>query len=67
MLRIEDGHSFRRQLELEIEGQKKKGRPKRTWKQQVEEESLKVGLSWEDALCRSKWIIGVFHIVTEWR
>ena len=28
----------------------------RTWKKQVEEESVKVGLCREDALCRSKWI-----------
>ena len=30
----------------------KKGRPKKTWKRQVEEESVKVGLRREDALCR---------------
>ena len=34
-------------------------RLKRTWKKQVEEESVKVGLRREDALCLSKWIIGV--------
>ena len=28
-----------------------KGRPTRTWKKQVEEENLKVGLRREDALC----------------
>ena len=30
---------------------RKKGRLKRTWKKQVEEESVKVGLRREDALC----------------
>ena len=30
---------------------KVKGRPKRTWKRQVEEESVKVGLRRKDALC----------------
>ena len=30
---------------------RKEGRSKRTWKKQVEEESIKVGLSREDALC----------------
>ena len=29
------------------------------WKRQVEEESVKVGLRREDALCRSKWSVGV--------
>ena len=29
-------------FDFEVEGQRKKGRPKRTWKKQVEEESVKV-------------------------
>ena len=40
-----------RTLNFEVEGQMKKGRLKRTWKKQVEEESVKVGLRREDALC----------------
>ena len=32
------------------------------WKKQVEEESVKVGLRREDALCRSKWSVGVDRI-----
>ena len=59
MLRREDGHVLRRSSYFEVEGQRKKWRMKRTWKKQVEEESVKVGLSKEDAPCRSKWIIGV--------
>ena len=43
MLRKEDGHILRRALNFEVECQRKKGRPKRTWKKQVEEESMKVG------------------------
>ena len=40
----DNGHVLRRvTLDLEVEGQKTKGRPKRTWKRQVEEESMKVG------------------------
>ena len=54
MLRREDGHVLRKTLDFEIDGQSKKGRPKRTWKKQVEEESVKVGLRKEDALCLSK-------------
>ena len=32
MLRREDGHVMRRALVLEVEGQRKKGSLKRTWK-----------------------------------
>ena len=35
-------------LHSEVEGQRKKERPERTWKKQVEEESMKVGLSRDD-------------------
>ena len=44
MLRREDGHVLNGALYFEAEGQRKKGRPKRTWKKQVEEESVKVDL-----------------------
>ena len=53
VLRREDGHVLRRALDIEVEGQGKKGRPKRMWKKQVEEEGMKVGLRREDALCCS--------------
>ena len=51
VLRREDGDILRMALDFEVEGQGKKGRPKRTWERQVEEESMKVGLRTEDALC----------------
>ena len=44
VLRREDGHVLRRTLDFEVEGEKRKGRPKRTWKRQVEEESVMVAL-----------------------
>ena len=44
VLRREDGHVLRRTLDFEVVDQRKKGRPKRTWKKQVEGESMKVGL-----------------------
>ena len=34
---------LRRALDFKVEGQRKKGRPKRTWRKLVEEESVKVG------------------------
>ena len=51
VLRREDGHVLRRALDFEVEGQRKKGRPKRTCRKPVEEEGVKVGLRREDALC----------------
>ena len=45
------GHVLRRALDFEVESQRRKWRQKRTWKKQVEEESVKVGLRREDVLC----------------
>ena len=56
------GNVLRRALDFEVEGQRKKGRPKRMWKKQVEDKSVKIGLTWEDALCRSKWSAGINQI-----
>ena len=44
-MRSEDGHFLR---DFEDDSQRKKGRPMRTWKKQVEEEIMKVKLSRED-------------------
>ena len=65
MLRREDGHVLRSAVDFEVEGQRQKGRLKRTWKKQVEEECVRVGLRKEDALCRSKWKSGV-HQIAAW-
>ena len=62
VLRIEDGQVLRRAFNFEVEGQRKIWRLKRTWKKQVEEESVMVGLRMEDALCRSKWSVRVNQI-----
>ena len=35
VLRREDGHVLRRSIDFEVEYQRKKGRPKKTWKKQV--------------------------------
>ena len=55
----DDGHVLRMALDFEVEGQRKKGRLKRIWKRQVEDESVMVGFRREDALCRSEWSVGV--------
>ena len=59
MLRRVDGHALRRQLELKAEGQSKKWMSKRSCEKLIDRESMEVGLSRQDALCRSKWIVGV--------
>ena len=51
VLRKEDSHVLRRALDFEVKGQRKKGRPRRTWKKQVGKECVKIGLRREDAFC----------------
>ena len=53
---------LRSALNVEVRGQRKKCNPKRTWKKQVEEESVTVGLRREDEHYRSKWSVGVNQI-----
>ena len=67
VLMREDGHVLRRALDFEVEGERKKGRPKRTRKKQAEEESVKVGMRREDTLCRSKRSVGINQITAELR
>ena len=43
VLRREDGYALRRVLDFEV-GQRKKGRLTRTWKKEVDKESIIVGL-----------------------
>ena len=58
----DDGHGLRMALDFEVEDQRKKGRPKGTWKKQVEDESVKVCFRREDALCQSMWSVDFNHI-----
>ena len=62
VLRRYDDSVLRVALNLEVTGKRKRGRPKKTWKKQVEEETEKVGLKKEDALRRDKWRDGVREI-----
>ena len=57
VLRRDDDSVFRVALNLEVSGKRKRRRPKKTWKKQVEEEE-EIGLK-EDALNRDKWRDGV--------
>ena len=58
----DDGHVLRKALEFEMKGKKKRGRPKKTRKTQVEKESESVGLEREDALNQVRWRVGVGEI-----
>ena len=39
VLKSDDGHVLRRMLEFDVKGRRKRGRSKKTWSKQVEEES----------------------------
>ena len=54
MLRRDDDSALRVALDLEVSDKSKRGRPKKTYKKQVEEETEKIGLKKEDTLNRPK-------------
>ena len=62
-MRRDDRHVLRKALEFEVKGKRKQGRPKKTWKMQVDKESKSVGLEKEDALNRARWRVGIGEIV----
>ena len=47
----ENGHVLRSVLDFVVKGLRGTGKPKTTWKKQVKEESVKVGLCREVMLC----------------
>ena len=59
VLRRDDDSVLRVALNLEVSGKRKRGRTKKTWRKQVEEETEKIGLKKEDVLRRDKWRDGV--------
>ena len=65
VLRRDSDSVLRVALDLEVSGKRKQGRPKKTWKKQVEEETAKVGLKIEDALDRELWRDRVRTIAAE--
>ena len=50
-----------------MKGKRKRGRPKKTWKKQVEKESKSVGLEKKDAMNRARWRVGVRKIAVKVR
>ena len=65
MLRKNDNSVLRVALDIEVSGKRKRERPKKTWKKQVEEETEQIGLKKEDALRGDKWRDGVRAIAEE--
>ena len=59
MLKKDDDSVLKVAQDLEVNGKRKRGQPKKTWKKQVEEETEKIGLKKKDALNRAKWRDGV--------
>ena len=49
MIKREDDNILKKAMMMEVNGQRKRGRPKITWKRQVEENVKKVGLKVEEA------------------
>ena len=54
MLKRDDDSVLRVALDLEVNGKRKQGRPKKTWKKQVKEKT-KTGLKKENTLNQAKW------------
>ena len=54
VLKRDDDIVLRVALDLGVSGKRKRGRPKKTWKMQVEQETEKIGLHREDALNGAK-------------
>ena len=59
VVRREDDNIPKKAMMMEVNGQRKRGRPKMTWKRQVEESVKKVGLKIEEAADRMRWREGV--------
>ena len=62
VLKRNDDSILRVARNLEVSGKRKRGRPKKIWKKQVEEETEKIDLKKEDALNQAKWRDGVREI-----
>ena len=59
VLKRDDDSVLRIALNPEVSGKRKRERPKKIWKKQVQEDTVKIGLKKENALNRGKWRDGV--------
>ena len=63
-MKRDGGHVLRKALEFEVKGKRKRGRPKKMWKMQVEK-SKSVGLEKTDAMNQARWKVGVGEIAVK--
>ena len=67
VVRRDEESILKKAMMLQVNGQRKRGRPKQTWKKQVEESLKKIGLRVEEATDRARWREGVRAIAEEMR
>ena len=67
VIRFDDDNILKTAMMMEVNGKRKRGRPKLTWRRQVEESGKKVGLKMEDAGDRTRWKEGVRAIAERMR
>ena len=59
VIRREEDNTLKKAMMMEMNGERKRGRPKMTWKRQVKESVKKVELKIEEAADRTRWREGV--------
>ena len=59
VIRRDGDNMLKKAMMLKVNGKRKRGRPKLTWRRQVEESVKKVGLKIEEAADRTRWREGV--------
>ena len=59
MIRRDDNNILKKAMMMEVNGKQKRGRPKLTWRRQVEESAKKLRSKIEEAGDRTRWKEGV--------
>ena len=59
LIRRDDDNILKKSMMLEMNGQRKRGRPKTTWRRQVKKSVKNVGLKIDEAADRTRWREGV--------
>ena len=55
VIRTNDDNILKKAMMMEVNGKRKRGRPKLTWRRQVKESVKKVGLKIEEAADQTRW------------
>ena len=59
MLRRDEESGIKRALGFEVEGNRGRGRPRLSWREQVDKDRVRVGMDTEGAENREEWRSGV--------